>query len=402
MVAVYINEASVKAYEVPQGSKSVRGRDVELPGFAFQKTITGNASYIVRYRNEEGKVRQQTIGKVGEISSQAARAMARVMLKQIEEDKGGRTMRTRGALAPIMSDFFYQTYLERVRLESRSYQTHEALFRNHIAPIFGETRLTDIDEEDVVRFANHLKAKVVGGGRWEKTGGRALADGTVKRILVLLRHIFNIAMGLPRTRVRENPTKGLKLTTDRHIVGLFLTSDELKAVLDAAEQSPNADLADMLRVLMGTGLRRSNVFRMKWQWIDEKRGTLTIPASEDKGKKGMVLPLSQGVKTLLAERRKTATSSEWVFPNPKTGKPYHSCRNAWVTVRNRAGLPTLRIHDLRHTYASMMLESGSNLIDVQQALGHASLTTTQVYTHVSPARKQERADATAGALGIFA
>ena len=74
---------------------------------------------------------------------------------------------------------------------------------------------------------------------------------------------------------------------------------------------------------------------------------LSVPAEEDKAKKGFVLHLSAGVLDILRGRLE-ASESEWVFPNPKTGKPYHSCRNAWVTAREAAGLPSLRMHDLRH------------------------------------------------------
>lgn len=402
MTAIYVTEASVKAFVVPADKMSIKVSDVALKGFGFQKTRTGNMTYIVRYRNEEGKERQQKVASVGEVSSQAARAMATVMLQAIEKDKGGRAMDTHGALAPTMSDFFYQTFLPRVRLESRSSEVHASLFRNHIEPMFGEKRLTDIEEDDVVQFAAYLKTKGVLSGSGKYFPNRTLATGTVSRILILLRHMFNTALKLRRTRVLENPTKGIKISSEREIVGLFLTSDELKAVLAAAEQSENPDLADILRILMGTGLRRSNVLEMQWSWFDEQRGTLTIPASAAKGKKCLEIALCEGVRALLAERRKTATCSTWVFPSPKTGKPYHSCRNAWITVRNRAGLPTLRMHDLRHTYASTMLDSGSSVVDVQQALGHADLSTTQVYVHVSATRKKERAAVTSEALGIFA
>ena len=402
MAAIYITETSVRDYVVPAGKASVKVADVALKGFGFQKTRTGNMTYIVRYRNEEKKERQQKVAKVGEVSSQTARAMATVMLHQIAKDKGGRAIDTHGALAPTLSDFFYHTFLPRVRIESRSHEVHASLFRNHIEPVFGKKRLTDIEEDEVVQFAACLKTKGVLSCRGKFLPQRTLAAATVTRILVLLRHIFNTALKLRRTRVLANPTHAIKLSHEREIVGLFLKAPELKRVLEAAEQSDNPDLADMLRVLMGTGLRRNNVFAMQWQWFDAQRGTLTIPAAEAKGKKRLVLELSDGVKTLLMERQKTATCSTWVFPSPKTGRPYHSCHNAWVTVRNRAGFPTLRIHDLRHTYASMMLESGSNLVDVQHALGHANLSTTQVYTHVSPARKRERAAVTADALGIFA
>lgn len=125
------------------------------------------------------------------------------------------------------------------------------------------------------------------------------------------------------------------------------------------------------------------------------------PAAADKAKKGFVLHLSSGVLDLLLRRMDEATS-EWVFPNPKTGLPYHSCRNAWVTACQRAGLPGLRMHDLRHTYASMMLDSGSDIVDVQQALGHTQLKTTAGYLHLTEGRKRQNANAAAVATGLFA
>ncbi|NLZ11020.1 MAG: tyrosine-type recombinase/integrase [Alcaligenaceae bacterium] len=100
--------------------------------------------------------------------------------------------------------------------------------------------------------------------------------------------------------------------------------------------------------------------------------------------------------------RQDASDSDWVFPNPKTGKPYHSCRNAWVSACEKAGLAGLRMHDMRHTFASMMLDNGADIVDVQQALAHTQLKTTAVYLHLTEARKRLHANATSQATGLFA
>jgi len=114
-----------------------------------------------------------------------------------------------------------------------------------------------------------------------------------------------------------------------------------------------------------------------------------------------VLHLSAGVLDLLRNRR-VAVEGPWVFPNPKTGKPYYSCWDAWVTTRNKAGLPGLRMHDLRHTYASMMLQSGSDIFAVQQALAHTQLKTTALYLHLTEGQKRLHANNAATATGLFA
>src|SRR5690606_37500501 len=111
--------------------------------------------------------------------------------------------------------------------------------------------------------------------------------------------------------------------------------------------------------------------------------------------------MADDVNMLLKVRREKALGL-WVFPNPRTGKPYRTCRAAWVSARNTAKLPDLRMHDLRHTYASMMLDSGADIIDVQQALGHTQLKTTAIYLHLRDERKRTRANAAVAASGLFA
>lgn len=400
-MAIHLTERAIREFVVPRTRKSILITDLEQPGFAVQKTQTGNMAYIIRYRNAEGKQRQEKIATVGSITTAAARALAKSLLRHIEESKGGRPTHSHRVTAPLMDDFFHHTFLPRVQLASRSSSNHVAIYRNHIAPYFAHLRLNEIDADAVIHFANHLKTKVVANGRWQTQATRTLSDGTVKRILILLRHIFNTALRQRYTPIDHNPTSEISLTSERKIVGIFLTPPELQRLLHAAESSPNPDLANILRVLLGTGLRRANVLAMRWEWFDAKRGVLTIPAEKNKAKKDLVLPLSEAVHALLQRLQKNAISPTWVFCNPRTQRPYLSCRNAWVSTREKAGLPTLRLHDLRHTYASMLLDSGANLIDVQLALGHANVSTTQVYTHSSDLRKRQRANAAAAVMGVF-
>ncbi|MBB5217344.1 tyrosine-type recombinase/integrase [Parapusillimonas granuli] len=397
---LHITEKAVKEISVPEGTKHVLIFDMEQIGFAVQKTRTGNMSYIVMYRNELKKQRQEKLGKVGEISTNAARALARARVASIEEQKKG-LPRGRPMVAPTMDEFFFKTFLPKVKLQSRSYETHSSIYRNHVQSVFGARRLNEIDGDEIVAYAGMLREKPVLGGRWDKTCTKRLAEGTVKRILILVRHIFNEAMRDKGNHVTENPTHAIQLTTVRKIVGKFLTRQQLASLLQAAGQSDNTDLPEIIKVMAATGLRRENVLAMRWAWFDSERATLGVPAEADKAKKGFVLHLSSGVLGIL-RRRLDESESEWVFPNPKTGLPYHSCRNAWVTARERAGLPGLRMHDLRHTYASMMLDSGSDIVDVQQALGHTQLKTTAGYLHLTEGRKRRNANAAATATGLFA
>ncbi|MFL9922594.1 tyrosine-type recombinase/integrase [Paraburkholderia fungorum] len=397
---LHITEQAVKNVTVPTGKDKVLVFDQEQTGFAVSITPKGTMSYAIVYRDAQDVQRQEKIARVGSVSANAARAMARTRLSDIASTRG-ETLAPRRPSCPTIDTFFFDTYLPVLKNNGRQHSAHTSIYRNHVQPIFGQRRLDEVSTHDIVEFNTHLREKVVAGGGWQKQAAKLLADGTVKRVLILVRHLFNEAMKAHGNAIRQNPTHTLKLTSERKITGRFLNARQLRALLEAAKASPNVHMANILRVMGVTGMRRENVLAMQWVWFDAERGTLTVPAEADKARKGFTLYLSGEVLGLLRDLQDSA-EGPWVFPNPKTGQPYHSCRDAWVSVREKAGLPGLRMHDLRHTYASMMLDSGADIVDVQHALGHTQLKTTAVYLHLTKGRKRARADAAAKATGLFA
>lgn len=398
---LHITERALNDVVVPTGKKWVAIYDTEQTGFAAIKTATGVMTYVISYRNAEGQQKQEKLATAGDLSAQVARTLARARLAEINTLKtqaGG----TRRKSCPTLDDYFYQSFLPIVQANSRSYETHASLYRNHVQPALGGKRLDEVTGDDILSFKRQLEAKKVANGRWQKQANKTLAEGTVKRILILVRHLFNVAIRDKGITLQLNPTYELQLVTVRKVKGQFLTAAQLGRLIKAAEVSDNKDLPDILRVMGATGLRRENVLAMQCDWFNAEQGTLTIPAAADKAKKGFTLHLSGDVIALLVHRQKIQDkNSFWFFANPKTQKPYCSCRGAWVTACERAGLTGLRMHDLRHTYASVMLESGSDIVDVQQALGHTQLKTTAVYLHLRDERKRDNANAAARATGLF-
>jgi integrase len=399
-VKLHITERAIKDIVVPQGKKYILAFDTEQTGFAVLKTDKGAMSYLIVFRDAANKQRQEKLASVFDISATAARDLAKLRLATIGEQKNETQRGQRRKSMPTMDDFFFNTFLPIVKANSRSYETHASLYRNHVQDQFGHRRLDEVGEQEIVEFKSHLESKLVAGGRWEKQATKTLSEGTVKRILILVRHIFNEAIRDKSNTLRDNPTHALKLTTVRDVKGVFLTKTQLARLMKAAE-AVGESMPEILLVIAATGLRRENVFAMEWAWLDEENGTLSIPASADKAKKGFTLHLSAGVLAVLRKQRSIVTGP-WVFPNPKTGKPYVSRWASWDTIRKNAGLDKVRIHDLRHTYASMMLESGSDIVDVQQALGHTQLKTTAIYLHLRDERKRANANAASMAMGLFA
>lgn len=399
---MHITEFALKEVKVPQGKPYVLIHDQEQKGFSVQKTARGVMSYVLVYRDAQGKQKQAKLADVGPVSVQVARNMARDMLKTIAAGRTESAMRApRAAFSPMMDDFFFGTYLPMVNASSRNPGTHESIYRNHVQPVFGKKRMSDIGESDMLGYYADLKNKEVAGGRWAAKAGQKIKEGTVKRIMILVRHVYNVAINDKKTVVAENPTKPIQLKMTRNIKGRFLKKEQLQTLVKAAKESENRDLPDIIQTMAGTALRRENVLAMRWEWLDLSKGALSIPPTADKAKQGFTLYLSTGVLALLIARRAAVPKGDWVFPNPKTGKPYYSCREAWVKTCERAGLQGLRMHDLRHTFASLMLDSGADIVDVQKQLGHTQIKTTCIYLHLREERKRDKANAAEQASGIF-
>ena len=396
---LHITETALKALDLSNVTTKLTVFDQEQTGFAVVVTPKGTMTYSIVYRDASGKQRQEKLAAIEAMSCHAARALAAARLNLLTNAKGQES-RSRRPSCPTMERYFFDTFLPQVKNESRSYETHASIYRNHIHEFFGTMRLDDIGSESIVAFHTHLRSKPIAGGRWSARANQVLSEGTVKRVLILVRHIFNTAIRDPLLTLKENPTHALRLTTVRKVKGRFLTQAQLRRLLQAAESSSNPSLPDIIRLMGATGLRRSNVLTMQWSWFDAARGTLTVPDTDDKAKKGFVIHLAENVRNMLEQLQQNA-GSPWVFPNPATGKPFHSCRSTWVTTCKKAGLEGLRMHDLRHTFATMMLDNGADIVDVQQALAHTQLKTTAVYLHLTEARKRTYANAAVNATGLF-
>jgi integrase len=153
-----------------------------------------------------------------------------------------------------------------------------------------------------------------------------------------------------------------------------------KLVAIQLRRSQNPDLLQIITGLLLTGLRKSELLCARWEWINFQSSTLTIPVT--KQGRPHRLPLTPELKAFL-QGLPSKEKSLYLFPSKKTGLPYKSIFQSWNTARKAAKMPELRIHDLRHSSASFLVNSGRSLYEVQRLLGHMSSKTTQRYAHLS-------------------
>jgi integrase len=175
-------------------------------------------------------------------------------------------------------------------------------------------------------------------------------------------------------------------------------------LLHQLHQSVNPLLGPLVQLMMLTGCRRGEALNAKKKEFDLERGSWLLP--DPKGGKARHIPMNERaidtVKAalLLAQSlNHNFDKTEYVFANPRTGLPFEQIYYSWNTARKKAGLDDLRMHDLRHIFASAMVNSGMTLYDVNEILGHANIKTTQRYAHLSHDTLLEAANTASNAVG---
>jgi integrase len=191
---------------------------------------------------------------------------------------------------------------------------------------------------------------------------------------------LNLAVRWEIPGVTANPTKDVPLFEDPNKKERYLSQEEAQRLYVAVRQSDNPMLQFIVPMLILTGARKREVLDSKWEDFDLARRQWRIPVT--KTGKPRHVPLSDGVLRLLAAVPHY-DDCPWVFANPKTRKPYVSFFSSWDTARKQAGLADVRIHDLRHSFASFLVNAGRSLYEVQKILGHTQVKTTQRYAHLS-------------------
>jgi integrase len=364
---ITITSALVKSAICPPERKRVEFFDTLVKGFSLEVRPSGGRTFYLRYRDTKGHVRQVKIGDAQMIRVSDARRLA----EQVGRDAalGDDPMKKRFLSRSVLSfeEFIEQQYLPYVRTYKRSWADDASLLKNHLLPRFGKCRLDEIARQDVQQM--HQDRRAAGA-----------APGSANRLLILMRYIYNLALRWEVAGVAANPCKGIPLLEENNKKERYLSADEAERLYHAVCRSENPMLRYIVPMLILTGARKREVLDARWEDFNQARRIWRIPVT--KAGKARYVPLSDGALNVLSSLP-TTPACPWAFPNPETGRPYVSIFYAWDTARRKADLSDVRIHDLRHSFASLLINSGRTLYEVQQILGHTQVKTTQRYAHLS-------------------
>ena len=381
MPIVTLTQSIIQKATCPTGRRKEVFADQRVRGLVLEVRATGGKTFYVRYRDGHGAQRHFKIGDPSSVTLDAARTQTVNVMSQVALGVNPFEAKEAKKRVPTLSSFVEDRYLPFVKGSKRSWKSDETLLRNHIVPALGSRRLDSITMGDITAFHHAIKAK-------------GYAPATANRILVLLRYLFNVAIKWGIDGITKNPSRGVDLFKVNNERQTFLSREQVQELFGVLRDSANKELASIVCFLLLTGARKQEALRAEWKEFDFASRVWVIPIS----KSGIArkVPMSETLIRHLEEMRARATGP-YLFPNPDTGKPYVSIFYAWDTARNKVGMGHVRIHDLRHSFASFLVNSGRSLYEVQKLLGHAHIKTTQRYAHLS----NETLIAAADAAGQF-
>ena len=340
--------------------------DAKLKGLQLERLRMGVGKWRLRCEDEDGRGRScLTLGDAPLLSLAEARILAEKVKKQITMGERPSAKKALPRQVPTVNTFIHDSYLPFIQGYKRSWKCDEGLLRKHIEPVWGKRYLDQITKADLISLmAQHRTTH---------------APGSCNRLLILLRYVFSCAIKWETPGITKNPTAGTPLMKEDNQKERYLSTDEAQRLYTQLQQSDNQMLQYIVPMLILTGARKREVLDARWEDFDFERRHWRIHTT--KLGKPRFVPMSDGVVSLLESVPRQ--HCEWVFANPKTLKPYVSIFCAWNTARTKAGLADVRIHDLRHSYASFLVNAGRSLYEVQRLLGHTQIKTTQRYAHLS-------------------
>lgn len=270
-----------------------------------------------------------------------------------------------------LNKFWSEKYLPWLKENKNSWYVDQCNFDKHIDPALGNKTLGKITQFDIEKLVIGLKKK-------KTKQGSPLSAATIKHQLVLLTRIINIAVqwGI---FIGPNPCNRVKKPKLNNTVIAYLSEEEMAELTEILNSWPDRMQASIVLFAMFTGIRRSEIFKLKWTDINQERQTITL--RDPKGKKDQTLPLSpQAMEVIETVPREYDTP--FVFYSV-LGRQRKTIRHGWGQIKKAAGLPdSFRFHDLRHNYASHLVSNGVSLYAVQALLTHKDAKTTQKYAHL--------------------
>ena len=350
-------------------------RDCKLKGFGVRVLPSGAKRYFIHSQHRTRRV-WKIVGEAGSIREDEARARARTLLAAIREGTDAQAAAPSDTAFETVADEVFRRYAR--NWKPSTLKVNRGYYRNQILPWFRGRPIGDITARDVRRWFASLHETPVA------------ADRSAPVLSVIMRQAEVYGYRPEGT----NPCAGIKRYRRRGRER-FLSTAEIRRMGEvlARHEADHPQAVAIVRLLLLTGCRKGEITTLKWRFYRE--GKLFLPDSKTGPR---TVWLSSAARAILDSLSRTAV---WVFPSPITDGCLSAVTVArvWHDVRLEAGLSDVRLHDLRHTYASMALAQGETVLTIGRLLGHRDPETTLKYTHLADSMVRQAVETVGAALG---
>jgi integrase len=355
--------------------------DGALTGFGVRKQRR-DAVFILKC-SVKGRQRFFTIGRHGVVTADFARSEAQRLLGLIasgaDPAKERDTAHADISVAQLCDSYLRLGRVDKPDKRESSWYTDESNIRRHIVPLLGKLSAASLNSNAIADFVGSVSNGETKDDIRMGPRGRAIVRGgkaTAARVLSVLAAIYEF--GIKRGFVKSNPAKGVK-APKTNAAGRYLTAEQWMRLGQAMSRDSIQSRAfiDAIRLLALTGCRRSEITNLKWEELDFDRGCLRLKQSKVGPR---IVPLGDAALDLL--KGLPRDHSQWVFPTSRGNGPIVGIQKVWSKLRSEAGLEGVRLHDLRHSFASEAVTAGTSLYLTGAILGHRQSSTTERYAHL--------------------
>jgi len=337
--------------------------DSEIPGFGVRVFPTGAKTFVYRFR-VGGRRGYRTIGKYGPLTLTEAREMARLLYVGLQQGSDPSRSREKELTVAELGERYMRIH---ARPKKKSAEKDQALLTHHLVPALGTKPARSVTRGDVARLHDKISQK---------------HPVAANRVLSLVSKMWAFADQRELVPAgHPNPGRGIERNKETKRER-YVTAEEMPALADAIRAEPNPIIRGMFWLYILTGLRKSELLYAKWEdltTLDTPRGNVRLLRIEDtKSGKPHTLPLP-AVAAELLDRIPRRAGGGLIFAGPN-GKPM-SADSAWKRIRKKAGIEDVRVHDLRHTTISLMVQNGVPLAIAGEVANHSAPSVTAGYAH---------------------
>lgn len=344
--------------------------DSDIRGLALRVFPSGQKSFVLYYRTN-GRQRLMTIGPYGVLTIDQARIKARKLL--IEVLDGHDPLRDRETAKDAHTvESLCASYMNKYAIgpnpekpHKKSYLEDQRRIDKYILPAWRHHKVVSIQHSDALELRHRI-------------GERSIYEANRTMALISVMWEFAKAEGTIE-RTADNPARGIEKYKENKRTR-WITPEEMPKLLQAINSHPHIYARAAFLIFLFTGCRKSEILGAKWEYLDFERKVLNLP--DTKSGQPHHVPLSSAAIEVLKQVPRME-DNPYIFPGRVHGHPLKGSFKIWDEIRHAAGIPDVRIHDLRHTLGSWLKQAGNDSFIIQKVLGHSDARTTQRYMHLA-------------------